>query len=98
MTVVAGGKNKYYSYLFGAGAIALGVGAAKTPFEIDRNPSAGNGGGEEIVYSRAEWIIHPQGFSYGLDTTPTIAELENAANWTRAFERKRIALAAIISQ
>lgn len=98
MTVVAGEPNKYYSYLFGAGAIGLGVGAAKVPFETERKPASGNGGGEELVYSRVEWIIHPQGFSYGLDTTPSIAELEAAANWTRVFERKRVALAAIISQ
>lgn len=98
MTVVAGEPNKYYSYLFGAGAIGLGVGAAKVPFETQRKPESGNGGGEELVYSRVEWIIHPQGFSYALDTTPTIAELEAAANWTRVFERKRVALAAIISQ
>lgn len=98
MTVVAGEPNKYYSYLFGAGAIGLGVGSAKVPFETQRKPESGNGGGEELVYSRVEWIIHPQGFSYALDTTPTIAELETAANWSRVFERKRVALAAIISQ
>lgn len=98
MTFVAGSPNKYYSYLFGPGAVALGVGSPKVPFEYERKPSSGNGGGEEIVYSRMEWIIHPQGYSYAKDSTPTIADLTNTANWTRAFERKRIPLAAIISQ
>lgn len=97
MTVISGDKNKYISYLFGNGAIALGMGTPKVPFETKRNPDAGNGGGEELLYSRQEWIIHPQGFSYGLDTTPSIAELENTANWTRAFERKRVPLAALIT-
>lgn len=89
---------KYYSYLFGAGAVALGVGSSKVPFEVSRDPAAGNGGGEETLHSRLEWVIHPQGFSFGLDTTPTADELETAANWTRNYERKRIALAALITQ
>lgn len=98
MTVVTGSPNKYYSYLFGAGAISLGVGAPKVPFEIQRDGAAGMGGGEEVLHSRVEWVIHPQGFTFGLTDTPTTAQLQDAANWTRVFERKRIPLAAIISQ
>lgn len=89
---------KYYSYLFGPGAIALGMGSPKVPMEYERKPASGNGGGEELLYSRVEWIIHPQGFKFGLDHTPTIAELQAAANWERAFERKRIPLAVLITQ
>lgn len=89
---------KYYTYLFGRGAVALGVGTPKSPFAIHRDEAAGNGGGEEIVHSRLEWIIHPQGFSFGLEETPTLAQLETASNWTRQYERKRIALAALITQ
>ena len=89
---------KYYTYLFGRGAVALGVGTPKTTFAIHRDEAAGNGGGEEIVHSRLEWIIHPQGFSFGLEETPTLAQLETASNWTRQYERKRIALAALITQ
>ena len=84
--------------MFGRGAVALGVGTPKTPFAIHRDEAAGNGGGEEIVHSRLEWIIHPQGFSFGLEETPTLAQLETASNWTRQYERKRIALAALITQ
>lgn len=89
---------KYYSYLFGPGALALGVGSPKTPFAVHRDEAAGNGGGEEVVHSRLEWVIHPQGFSFGLDTTPTLAQLKTAANWTRNYERKRIPLAALVTQ
>lgn len=88
---------KYYSYLFGGGAVALGVGGARVPFEIERKPSAGNGGGEEIVHSRLEWVIHPLGYSFSKTSTPTITELETAANWTRKYDRKRIPLAALIT-
>lgn len=89
---------KFYTYLFGAGALALGVGSPKVPFEVHRDAAAGNGGGEEVVHSRLEWVIHPQGFSFGKTSTPTMAELEAAANWTRNYERKRIPLAALITQ
>ena len=89
---------KYYTYLFGRGAVALGVGSPKTPFAIHRDEAAGMGGGEEVVHSRLEWVIHPQGFAFGLDMTPTLAQLEAAANWTRNYERKRIPLAALITQ
>ena len=99
MTAVkSGSSSQYYTYLFGAGAVALGVGSPKVPFEISRDPLAGNGGGEEAVHSRVELVIHPQGFSFDMDSTPTIAELETAANWTMNYERKRIPLAALISQ
>lgn len=99
MTSEAGeGVAKYYTYLFGAGAVALGVGSPKNSLAVEKNESAGNGAGEEVIYSRVEWVIHPQGFSFGKTTTPTIAELEAAANWEMKFERKRIPLACLISQ
>lgn len=87
----------YYSYLFGAGAVALGAGNARVPYEVERKPDAGNGGGEERIYSRTEWVIHPQGYTFGLTATPSIAQLETTTNWTRAFERKRVPLAALIT-
>ncbi len=90
--------GNFYSYLFGAGAVALGVGSAKVPFEIDRTPEAGNGGGQETVYSREELMIHPQGYECALTDTPTMAQLEAETSWNRAWERKRIPLAAIITK
>ncbi|WP_304736502.1 major capsid protein [uncultured Desulfovibrio sp.] len=89
---------RYFTYLFGRGAIAFGLGTPKTPFAIHRDEAAGNGGGEEVVHSRYEFVLHPQGFSFKLDTTPTLAELRDAENWTRNYERKRIPLAALITQ
>lgn len=97
MPVIAGTPTKYHSYLFGPGSIALGQGRAKVPFEVDRTPAAGNGGGQETLYSREELIIHPQGWQFGLTTTPTVAQLKDASNWTRAWERKRCQIAALIS-
>jgi hypothetical protein len=100
VTVVDGdtsGTYKYYTYLFGPGSVALGVGQPKTPYEVDRAPQAGNGGGQETVYSRTEWVIHPQGFKTTATTTPTLAALKLAATWDRAWERKRVKIACLIS-
>ena len=91
----------YYSYLFGPGAVAMGMASARVPFEVDRKPEAGNGGGEERVYSRVSTVIHPQGYQWTGPTgvgNPTMAALAIATNWTRAWERKRIPLACLISK
>jgi hypothetical protein len=91
--------NVYHSYLFGPGAFALGVGLPKTPFEIERKALAGQGGGQEIIVSRQELVIHPNGYKCNLDVTPTVAQLKAAATWTRAWEdRKRIPLVDIRSR
>jgi hypothetical protein len=87
--------NVYNSYLFGDSAFVTGVGNNKTPFEIDREPAKGNGSGLETVYHRVEWVLHPQGYQCNLNDTPTIAQLEAATSWTRAWERKRIKLSVI---
>jgi hypothetical protein len=98
MPAVAGSNRiNYTSVLFGAGAFATGEGRVKNASEIDREPSAGNGGGEEIIYSRRSDIIHPLGFNFtsasvaGQSATQT--ELNTSNNWTRVWERKNINLA-----
>lgn len=90
--------NKYYSFLFGYGAFATGVGLPKNPFAIERKEAAGRGGGQETVYSRVEWILHPQGYKCNATTTPTLAQLEAPESWTRVWERKRIPLAVLITR
>jgi hypothetical protein len=98
LPAVAGAERvTYTSILFGAGAFAGGQGRIRNPSEIDREPSAGNGGGEEIIYSRRSEIIHPLGCSFTGGTvagqSPTQAELGLAGNWTRVWERKNINMA-----
>lgn len=100
-TVGAAPDTVYYSYLFGPGAVAMGTANARVPYEVDRNPEAGNGGGEEVLYSRVSAMIHPQGFQWTGPSgagNPTMAALISAANWTRAWERKRIPLACLITK
>lgn len=90
----SGDDPVYTSILFGAGALRLGMGSAKTPAEVERKPAAGNGEGEEILYSRQHFILHPAGFAYtGSAANPTNAQLAAAASWNRVFDRKQVPLA-----
>jgi len=80
----------YTTYLFGAGAIAKGNGAAPVPTETDRDSLGGN----DILINRQHMILHPRGIKF-LDaavvgSSPTNAELATAANWLRAYDNKNI--------
>lgn len=102
----------YTSILFGAGAIgfggvegsafALGEGIPRVPFELWRNPHAGNGGGMEEIWERHTWMLHPFGYRWVEGTlaemSPTLADLRLAAHWDRAVARKSVPLAFIKSR
>lgn len=96
----ASGSNGFLSVLFGAGAFGLGFGAPRVPVEVDRAPAAGDGEGQETLYSRRHYIAHPGGYQMasGAGQSPTMAELQAAGTYTRAFERKRIPLAFVTHQ
>jgi hypothetical protein len=80
----------YTTYLFGSGAIGLGNGAAPVPTETDRDSLAG----VDVLINRQHFILHPRGVKWTEDTvtgvSPSNAELETAANWTRVYENKNI--------
>lgn len=96
----------FESWLFGASAIRLGLGAPKVPTEVDRKPSAGNGSGQDVLHNRTEWIIHPVGNAYvgtapagGPSNAATSNNLANATSWARVFaERKQIKIARLITR
>lgn len=96
----------FESWLFGAGAVRLGMGSPKVPAEVDRNPAAGDGGGVETLYSRTEWCLHPVGHKYagtpangGPSNANTANNLANAGSWQRVFpERKQIKIARLITR
>lgn len=92
----------YTTILFARGAVAYGAGTPETPSEIDRLPAAGNGGGQDVLYSRTTEIVHPWGFQFvsgGIaGQTATYAELAAAAQWDRVFaNRKNIGIAFLTS-
>lgn len=89
----------YTTVLFGPGAIGYGMAPPRIAdgTEIENLPSAGRGGGQQVLHSRANLAMHPIGFQWKEDTvagqSPTIAELAIADNWDRIVERKAVPLA-----
>lgn len=99
-------SNVYDSWLFGPGAVRLGVGTPPHATEMEREPNAGNGGGQDILYNRVEWCIHPIGNRYdgtaangGPTNAATSNNLAHAGSWKRVFpERKQIRIARLITR
>jgi len=94
------GTNRitYTSILFAEGAMAHGIGQPPVPSEMEREASAGDGGGQDIIHTRQTHIIHPVGFTFEsasvAGVSPTEAELAAAANWNRVYaDRKNIGMA-----
>lgn len=96
----------FESWLFGTGAIRFGNGTPKVASEVFRNPAAGNGSGQDTLFSRVEWILHPVGHRYagtapmgGPSNAATSNNLAHADSWKRAFpERKQIKIARLITR
>lgn len=90
------GAPVFTSMLFKSGFFRMGMGSPKVPTEIERVPSSGNGEGEEVIYSRQQFILHPTGFSYkSAVVNPANTEFAKAATWERKFARKQTPLAFI---
>ncbi|MCP3665736.1 MAG: hypothetical protein GY696_25115 [Gammaproteobacteria bacterium] len=88
----------YTTVLCGMGAVAFGSGMPMVPSEIERAPNTGNGGGQDIIHSRATEIVHPFGFAFDTTSvsaiTATYAELAAAGQWNRVFtSRKNVGIA-----
>ena len=101
-TAGSGGTDaaaEYVTVLFGGSAVGWAMTEPRIAdgTEIENKPGAGNGGGQQILHSRVNLSIHPAGFSWTdasvTGASPTLAELAQAANWNRQFERKAIRLA-----
>lgn len=98
----------FETWLFGAGAVRLGFGSPKTApaTELFRDPSAGNGAGEDVLYNRVEWSIHPVGHKYagtapmgGPSNANSANNLANSGSFVRVFtERKQIKIARLITR
>lgn len=98
LPAVAGANRITYTcILFGMGALGSANGKTETPSEMERAPAAGNGGGQNTIFSRRSDLIHPLGFSFDsvavAGQSATIAELATATNWNRVWDRKHIPMA-----
>ena len=96
--------TSFTTVMFGVNALGFGVSAPRIAdaTEIESLPSAGNGGGQQVLHSRFNFAIHPAGFTWNENTvageSPTIAELSNPLNWNRVAARKQSPLAFLVSQ
>ncbi len=97
----------YDTWLFGGGSMQMGVGNAPVPTETDRKAGAGNGGGQDVLYNRVEWSLHPTGHAFqgtppdgGPSNTGTGGtDLDEAAAWLRVYtERKQIKFARLVTR
>ncbi|MCU0785240.1 MAG: coat protein [Verrucomicrobia bacterium] len=95
----------YTSFLFGPGA--FGKGSAK----LESDPLQGGFGTEgvelarvpldsdTVLINRRRYLLHPRGVKFTSASvagdSPTNAELETGANWTRVFENKNVRIVAI---
>lgn len=100
-------KGTFETWLFAGGAFGFGSGSPKVGTEVERNPNANQGGGEEILYNRVEWMIHPVGHAYvgnspnegGPSNAATAGNLAHADSFVRVFpERKQIKIARLITR
>ena len=98
--------NVYDTWLFGAGMSRLGVGSPAVPTQVEDIPGAGNGGGQQVLYNRHMWTIHPTGHAYvgtpangGPSNLGTANNLAAAASWNRVYlERKQIRFARLVTR
>jgi len=93
--------GNFTSYIVGGAFLGYGEGKHKKPYALETVEGSGNGSGEESLWVRKNFCIHPYGHRF-LSTTmaslsPTNAEFELAANWQRTTERKNVPFAALIS-
>lgn len=93
----------YDTWFFGDGATQMGIGSPPNPTEVERKPGAGNGGGQDVLYNRVEWAIHPTGHAFVMssipDGGPANTDLDDATSWDRRFpERKQIAFARLVTR
>lgn len=96
----------FETWIFGQGAVQIGLGAPKVPTEVERTPAAGNGSGQETLFDRVEWALHPEGHAYvgtapagGPSNAATTNNLANAASFKRVFtERKQIKIARLVTR
>lgn len=104
--VTAGANSpKYTCFLLGQGAISHRTEIPGQPtdkgtqgLEIEREPLAGNGGGRDTIITRRNQFMHPAGVGWldavrGETMAATAAELANALNWDRKYDRKNIKMA-----
>lgn len=103
-----GAEAKYLSVIFGPGALGYAEEQADNDIRYTEEEERGNGGGAETLWTRRNFVIHPLGYSFlsaKITGTPGTtrpvsanwADLADATNWERKFDRKQVPLAFVTS-
>lgn len=102
---IAGSSSgfKYLTCIWGPAAFGYGEGTPTVATEVYRDPHTGHGGGEEQLWDRKTWLIHPFGHTNAGATATananqqSLADLTAADNWTRTLERKNVPFAYLVT-
>lgn len=102
-----GAAGTYLTIMYRRGLMHYGEGQAKRPIEIDSNPCAQNGSGEESIYERRVFVLHPEGFSFIADAngsfaanddrSPDITDYGNPAFWEPVFPVERLPVKFLVT-
>jgi hypothetical protein len=90
--------KKYTTYIFGEGSVGYGEEELdpEEAFETDRDILAS----DTVLVTRRHFVMHPRGVAFTGEIagkTPTVAELENGANWAKRYEDKNILLTKLVT-
>ncbi|MCY1715219.1 major capsid protein [Caproiciproducens galactitolivorans] len=99
-SATATGSKEYTTYVLGNGVIRTAAAPVEHPSEVER--AASINGGQDTLYTRIRETIHPNGFTYtkptsGYTSSPTDAQLNASARWSRKMDAKSIAIARVIT-
>lgn len=90
--------DSYTTYLFAPNSVAFETGFADVPSEIERDAAFS----ETKLFTRIHFMMHPRGFAWEessvADETPTPAEVQDAANWDRVYDKKNVRIVKILHQ
>lgn len=94
----ADGDPVFYTLIFGRGAFGFGETAPPKPgIETDRDIAAG----DDLLATRRYFVLHPRGVKFTSNTvagaSPTNAEFETAANWSKVYKDKQVRIVALKS-
>lgn len=103
-----GAAAKYVSILFGQGAVGYGMAQPSNSTTMAYVDEQANGGGVETIWTRRNIILHPAGYKFkstvitgnGSETpamSASWADLANATNWERVFNRQNVPLAFLVT-
>lgn len=95
-------RVRYTTIISAGGMVKWNETPAPEPVKVWSVPAAGNGSGEEQLWTRRQFVCHPYGFAFTsaafAGQFPTDDEYATASNWNRVVsERKQIPLAFLVT-